>query len=215
MTKVKNKKRLTNRAGEAITRVDRGVGMPKELRIRLRAVTATNLNHAGSIQTSGYGCNLPYNPFQTFSTTDQPSYVLWLQQAYQNYYTVKSHIRVELINSTVADSIMVALGKDGNLTGTHTLNEISEQHGAVSGAVGYYSGGSNRLVLESSFYPRADIGIPPDGASNVGVTGSDPSDKYYWILGLIALAGGTGNVALKVSLEYDVVFSQLESPCPA
>jgi hypothetical protein len=188
--------------------------MPKDFGITVRAVSAWNLNHAGSLQTPGFGCNTPYNPFLTFTTSEQPAYVTWLQQCYANYYTVKSHIKVELINSTVADTVMVALGKDGNISGTHTYNEVAEQYGAVSGAVGHYTGGSNRLILQSSFKPMVDLGVPASNSKNVGDTGSDPSDPYNWILAIQAIAGGTGNIAAKVTVEYDLVFSQLESPSP-
>jgi hypothetical protein len=190
-----------------------GWGLPPHLGCKLKMSTTWNINHAGTFQTFGFSCNNPYQPCQTATTDEVPSYIGFLTQAYENLYVVRSKIRVELINSTVADSISVALGYDGNTAGATTINTLSETRDARGTTVGYYSAGNNKAVLSSQFTPERFLSIPPNSVNNICV-GDAPPDQYYWVLGLQSIAGGTGNVGARVVVEYDVVFTQLVAPPP-
>jgi hypothetical protein len=149
----------------------------------------------------------------TATTGEVPSYLGYLTQAYENLYVVRSRIHVELINSTVADSISVALGFDGNTAGATTINTLSETRDGVGKTIGYYSAGNNKAVLSSVFTPERFMSIPPNSVNNICVGGAPP-DQYYWILGMQSIAGGTGNLGARVVVEYDVVFTQLVAPPP-
>jgi hypothetical protein len=175
--------------------------------------TTWNINHAGSFQMFGFSCNNPYQPCLTATTGEVPSYLSFLTQAYENLYVVQSRMHVELINSTVADSLSIALGFDGNTAGATTINTLAETRGAVSETIGYYSAGNNKAVLRSQFTPERYLSIPPNSVNNICVGGAPP-DQYYWILGMQSIAGGTGNLGARVVVEYDVVFTQLVAPPP-
>jgi hypothetical protein len=191
-----------------------GWGLTPKLGVTLRAASVWNINHAGSFQTYGVSCNNPYQPFITATTTEVPSYLSYLSLAYQRVYTVASRVTVELVNSTVADTIACAVAMDGDTVGTTNINTLSETRAAQCRSIGYYSGGSNRAVLRSSFSPRQYIGVPPSSPDNTCVVGAAPPNQYYWIVGLQSVAGGTGNVSARIVVEYDVVFSELISPPP-
>lgn len=215
MNKVKDKSKMKRGKQSAPNKVvlKNGPGLPKIMSVTLRAASTWNLAYDGTFRTMGFGCNTPFSPFQTYTTAEVPSYIGYLTLAYEQCYVRASRIRVETINSTVADSISIALGKDGNLSGSHTLNSIGEQNGGRTSVIGYFSGGSNRGILVSDFRPGKDMGIPVNSPDNI-CTGGNPPNPYFWILGLQSVAGGTGNVGFKVIVEYDLDFVQLVSPPP-
>ena len=194
--------------------VHRGVGLPPKFGVTLRGTTAWNLNHAGSFQPFGVTCNDPYRAFATYTTSEIPSYLTFLSLAYDQLYVVRSRVRIELVNSTVADSIATVLGFDGNTAGTPTYDNVAESRDAKSRLVGYYSAGNNMSVFNSSYTPVKYQGIAPNSPDNICKAGAAPPNPYYWIGGIQAVAGGTGNVAARVIVEYDVVFTELKMPPP-
>ena len=194
--------------------VHRGVGMPPRLGITLRATTAWNLNHAGSFQPFGVTCNDPYRPFATYTTSEIPSYLTYLSLAYDQLYVLRSSVRIELINSTVSDSLATVLGFDSNTAGTPTYDNVAESRDAQSRLIGYYSAGNNMSVFNSSYTPTKYQGIAPNSPDNICKAGAAPPNPYYWIGGIQAVAGGTGNVATRIIVEYDVAFTELKMPSP-
>ncbi len=190
-----------------------GWGLPPHLGVTLRVSSAWNINHAGALQTFGVSCNNPYQPFITATTSEVPAYLSYLSTAYDNLYTVRSRIRVEMINSTVGDSLTTVLAYDGNTSGTLNVNNLCESRDAKALTIGYYTGGSNKSVLTGEFTPERYLSIPPSSVNNICVGGAPP-DPYYWIVGLQSIAGGTGNVGTRIVVEYDVVFTQLAQPPP-
>jgi len=192
----------------------RGVGLPPKFGTTLRASTAWNLNHAGTIQRFGVTCNDPYRPFATFTTAEIPAYLTYLSQAYDQVYVIRSRVHVELINSTVADSIAMTLGFDSDTAGTPAYNDIAESRDAQSRMVGYYTVGNNMTTFNSEYTSREYQGIPADSPDNICKAGVAPPNPYYWIAGLQSVAGGTGNVGARVIVEYDVVFAELKLPSP-
>jgi hypothetical protein len=192
----------------------RGVGLPPKFGTTLRASTAWNLNHAGTIQRFGVTCNDPYRPFATFTTAEIPAYLTYLSQAYDQVYVIRSRVHVELINSTVADSIAMTLGFDSDTAGTPAYNDIAESRDAQSRMVGYYTAGNNMTTFNSEYTSREYQGIPADSPDNICKAGVAPPNPYYWIAGLQSVAGGTGNVGARVIVEYDVVFAELKLPSP-
>lgn len=190
-----------------------GWGLTPKLGITLRATSVFNVTHAGTFQTYGVSCNNPYMPFITTTTSEVPSYLTYLSLAYSQLYTLSSRVRVEVLNSTCNDSIAVALGYDGNVSGTTSINTLSETRDSVSSTLGYYTGGNNRAVLQGSFTPMRYLGIASNSPDNI-CTGGAPPNQYYWVFGLQSVAGGTGNVCVRFVVEYDVVFSELVAPPP-
>jgi len=192
----------------------RGVGLPPRLGITLRASTAWNLNHAGTGQAFGITCNDPYRPFTTYTTTELPAYLTFLSQAYDQLYVIRSRVRVELINSTVADSLGTALGFDGNTGGTPTYEDVVESRDSQSRMIGYYTAGNNMAQYYSSYTPEKYQGVACNSPDNICKAGAAPPNPYYWIGAILSIAGGTGNVGARIVVEYDVVFAELKLPSP-
>lgn len=216
MVKTKTKQKRTKGSKQVATsklKLVDNPGMPDTFHIVLRASSSWNLNHAGTLNTMGFGCNTPFSPYYTYTLAEAPSYLTWLTNTYDTCYTKRSRIHVELVNSNVNDSLTVALGYESDLTGTPTINEIAESHGAKSSVVGHYSGGANRTKLMSHFTPMELMRVPYNSPLNLCASGSPPN-PYYWILGVKSIAGGSGNIGIKVIVEYDLEFAQLAKPAP-
>lgn len=188
-------------------------GFPSKLGMTLRASTSYNVAYAGTLVTHGVSCNNPFQPFITVTTTEVPSYLTFVSLAYDKIYVERATIRVEYVNSTVADSITTVLANDGTTSGVYTLNTLAESHDSQSRVIGYYSAGNNRADLHHQFTPQRYLGIAPNSADNM-CNGGAPANQYYWVVGMQSVAGGTGNVAIRIVVEYDVVCTELASPSP-
>lgn len=212
-TMVKRQKKSTRKARNKLV-LNKGIGPGHTTAITLVVSSQYNATHAGVLQTFGFACNYPAGPFQTFTTSEKPSYIDWLTLAYEAVYTRASRITVTAINSTIPDSIQFVLAKDGNTLGSHTINSLGEMRDSTSALAGYFTGGSNQVVLQSHFTPRGDMGIIPSSPDNISTLGAAPPNPYFWILGQQAIGAGVGNVALRVEIRYDLEFVQLISPAP-
>jgi len=190
-----------------------GVGLPPKLRMKVRAVSNHAYAIAGSTVSHAIGCNTPITPFRTVTTTNVPAYIDWLHDAYENIYTVRAHITVELLNVTVADSVFTVLSYDSDTTVSTDIASLGEQRGSKSRVLGYFSAGSNKAVLSSEFRPEINLGIPYNSVNNLCTTG-DPADPYFWVISVKSAGGGTGNIAYRIIVDYDVEFDQLIAPTP-
>jgi len=192
----------------------RGVGLPPRLGTTLRASTAWNLNHAGTVQPFGVTCNDPYRPFATYTTAEIPSYLTFLSLAYDQVFVTHARVHIELVNSTVADSLATTLGFDGNTGGTPSYNDVAESRDAQSRLIGYYTAGNNMAAFNSDYSPEKYQGIAANSPDNICKAGAAPPNPYYWIAAVQSVAGGTGNVGARIIVEYDVVFAELKMPSP-
>jgi len=202
--------RKTERNGNRIV-VSRGIGMPKQLRTKLRfcyngvvAVTGTNAGLA-------YGCNSPNQPNRTVGTTETPGYYTKLAALYDRVYTNSSTISVQLVNVTVADGVQVVLSNDSNSTVPTNIYEAMERTGAESSILGHYQGGDTQALFKHRWTPKPFIGVLPDSPDNT-VVAADPPNPYFWFTEFQSLGGGTGNVAYQVVIEYDLTFHELTLP---
>ncbi len=166
---------------------------------------------AATTNAMAFGCNTPNQPSRTFTTTETPGYWTRLFALYQHAYTVKSTIRVEVVNATVADAILCVLANDNNTTSPSDLNELIERTGSAKQTLGYFSGGDARAVFTHTWTPKPFLGVPADSPDNIVDTG-DPPNPFFWLVGLRSLGGGTGNVAVSVTILYELVFSELLLP---
>lgn len=189
------------------------VGLADRTRMTVRAATRYNIAHTGAIDSHAIGCNTPLVPFKSVTTGEVPNYITWMMQAYDMGYTVRSRIKVEITNSTVADSVLVALSFDGNTTVTSAIDTLAESRHAKSGMLSHYQGGRTHITLSNEYSPYKFQGFPYNSAANAFTT-TDPANPYYYILSVRSVAGGPGNVAVHVLVEYDIEFSELTSPAP-
>lgn len=188
-------------------------GMPSRQRITLRAVANYSVAVATPIVSHAIGCNTPNQPFRTVSTTDTPGYLSWLQDAYEHCFTRASRIRIELINTTVGDSIFTVLSRDSDTTVSTNISDLAETRRAQSKVLGYFSAGTNMVRFTDEFRPYQALGVAwnsPDNKVGVG----DPALPYYWIVSVKTSGGGTGNVAYRVIVDYDLEFADLKAPAP-
>lgn len=189
------------------------VGMPSVYRRTLVATSTYNTAVAGVQVSQTVGCNTPFQPFRTVTTSIVPQYLATLSSIYDRTYVERARIEVELVNATLADAVFTVLSHDGNSTVSTDINELSDYRYSQSKTLGYYSGGNVKAIYRSEFTPERHLGIPAIAAENVCL-GTDPSDPYFWCITVKPSAGATGNVAYKIRVVYDLVFSELKGPTP-
>jgi len=217
MTNKSTKRKTTQRGGNRGTVADamvvhRGIGMPRQFRTKVRMVTTGVASITGTATILGYGCNTPGQPCRSTTTTEVPAYFTKLAGLYDRVYTLSSRITVQTVNTTVADSVQVVLSNDGNIIVPGSMLELMERTGARSSVLGYYTGGSTAWSASSGWTPRPFIGVSPDSPDNTSVGSADPPNPYFWVLAMQSLGGGTGNLAYKAIIEYDLVFHELTNP---
>lgn len=202
-----------NQAQLANTVTVPGVGMPPRLRMTVRASNNYTISLATTIVSHAFGCNTPFQPYRTFTTTIQPTYLDWMFGAYTQVSVIQSRIKAEVVNTTVGDSIYTVLSRDSDVVVSTDINELADIRGAKSATLGYYSAGSNRVVHHSDYITKRDKGVPYNHDNNICTTG-DPSDPMFWVLSVKSAGGGSGNVVYRVIIEYDLEFAQLQAPTP-
>jgi len=187
--------------------------MPAVFRVSLRATSTYSTNIVGVQQSFAVGCNTPFQPFRTVTTSIVPQYMAFLGTAYDRVYVERAYIRVEVVNSTMPDAVYVVLSYDGNTTASTDINELADARYAQSHTLGYYSGGDTHTAFTAEFTPERLLGIPASSSENVCL-GGDPIDPMFWVLSIKPAAATTGNVAFKINVVYDLVFSELKMPAP-
>lgn len=202
------------KSNSSIVVLHKGVGLPPRLRTTLRVNATWNINHAGTSQTFGFTCNDPYRPCITFTTLEIPAYLTFLSQAYDRLFVISARIHLELINSNIVDSIATTMGYDSNLTGTPVFDNVAESRDAQSHSIGHFSGGSNKVSFNMRYTPEKYQALPHNSPDNICVAGAGPPNPYYWICAIQSIAGGSGNVGARVTIEYDTEFAELKLPSP-
>lgn len=190
--------------------IHRGVGMPKRFQTTLRTVFSGNLAATGTSNTLGFGCNTPNQPIRAVAD-EKPGYWARLYALYDRAYTLRSRIRVEVVNVTVNDGVRVVLSHDSTNVTSSVINDLAEKEGATEKMLGHFSGGRVLFDATHEWNPAGFISVRPDSTANT-VAGGDPPDPYFWILAYQTAAGGTGNMVYKVVIEHEVVFSELTFP---
>jgi hypothetical protein len=188
-------------------------GMPSRMRIWLRAAASYTAITGASTVSHAIGCNTPNAPFRTVATTNIPGYLTWLQDAYEHAFTIKSRIKIELINTTVADSVFSVLSRDSDTVVSTNIDELAETYKAQSKVMGYFSAGTNSVWYYDEFVPMEALGIAWNSPDNLVTTG-DPANPYFWVITIKSSGGGIGNVTYRVTVEYCLEFAQLKAPAP-
>ncbi len=187
-------------------------GMPLRLRTKLRFVKTYISAVTGLLQSTLFGCNTPVQPSRTVGTTDKPLYWTKLVSTYDKCYTVGSSIKVTFCNVTTADGVVVVLSTDNNSVSSTSLDELRERVDSKSGVLGYYTGGTTTWSATHHWEPKPYLGVAANSTNNISGSLTDPPDPYFWVLSLATTGGGTGNVAVTVEIEYDLVFFDLATP---
>lgn len=188
-------------------------GLPPQLGVTLKVSSLYNVSSAGSLIAHAISCNNPFQPFVTTTTSEVPAYLTYLSLAYQQLYVERANVRIEVVNSTVPDSVSTVLAIDGTPGGGHTMNTLAESLDSQARVIGYYTAGNNRAVLQHQFTPQRYLSIPPNSADNM-CTGGPPIDEYFWILGMQPISAGSGNIGVRIVVEYDVVLTEFVTPSP-
>jgi len=202
----------TSRQRDSVT-VPR-VGPTDTTRMTVRASCRfTEAVTSGSIFSYAIGCNTPITPFKTAQTGEVPSYLTWMKTAYDRGYTVRSRLRVEFINGTIADSLMCVQSYDGDTSVSTSIDTLAESRHAQSAVIGYYSGGKNAVTMYADYSPFKFQGFAYNSPDNA-FTSADPPQPYYWIVSFRSLTGGVGNMTVMMTVEYDIEFAELTVPPP-
>lgn len=190
------------------------VGLPDRLRMTFRAVERHNLALTDAISSIAIGCNTVAAPFKTVSGGEVCQYYEWIKAAYDRAYVIRSRIHVQIINTTVADSVLACLSYDGDTTVSTNMNSLCELPHSKDKLIGYFAAGTNSATFTNSYSPMKFQGFAYNSPENASDGLSEPSNPYYYILSLQSVAAGTGNMSVKVTVEYDVELTERISPPP-
>jgi len=126
----------------------------------------------------------------------------------------RSWLVLQVVNATMADAVSVVLSMDSNGTVSTDIDQLAEERHSQSRTLGYFSGGNTTVNFEGQFTPERYLGIPSASAENAIVGGAGPVEEYFWIVSVKPTAAATGNIAYRVKIVYDVVWSELKAPSP-
>lgn len=209
-----NKKRASEHSQMQIQHLGPQVGLPDRLRLTVRAVERHNVALTDAISSIAIGCNTVAAPFITVSTGEVCQYYEWIKAAYDRAYVIRSRIHVQIINTTVSDSVLACLSFDGNTTISTNMNSLCELPHSQDKLIGYFAAGTNSATFTASYNPLKFQGFPYNSPENASDGLAEPTNPYYYILSLQSVAAGTGNMSVKVTVEYDVELTERISPPP-
>jgi len=197
-----------------IPQMPRSTGMPSNFPVTLGFVTSYSVNVPGVIASQAFRCNNYLLPSGTVNTSATCSYSSYLGLAYERGYVRQAWISVEVVNATMADALSVVLSMDSNSSASTDIDQLAEDRYSQSATLGYYTSGNTTVTFNGHFTPEKHLGIPSTSAENASSGGTGPVEEYYWIVSVKPMAAATGNVAYRVKVVYDVVFSELKAPSP-
>lgn len=187
-------------------------GFPQRLGTTLRYTYTAVVSVTGTPSSTFWGFNTPNQPGRTLDTSAEPLYYSQLADIYANCYTTRARAKASVQNLTVADGILVILSHDDNDTTTSTSTALREKPFAQTGHLGHYQGGSTSYAGAITFAPQRYLGFGPSDVRNTVFEKLDPDDTYSFVVSVRSLGGGTGNIAVTVDIDYDVVFAQIRDP---
>lgn len=187
-------------------------GFPQRLATTLRYTYTAVVSVTGTPSVTFWGFNSPNQPGRTLDTAAEPLYYSQLAVIYDNCYTTRSRAKASVQNLTVADGILVILSHDNDGTTSSSSTALREKPFAHTGHLGHYQGGSTSYAGSIAFEPQRFLGFGPSDVRNTAVQSQDPDDIYTFVVSVRSLGGGTGNIAVTVDVEYDVVLSQIRDP---
>lgn len=191
----------------ALTTLSQGVGFPRKLHARHRYADAVILTSTtGAVVSYQWSCNGMYDPNIT-GTGHQPLYFDQLGAIYDHYTVFRSTIKYEILGTqTFAWSAYI----DDDTTITSSVVEAAEQ---VGGKTGLLSSQAVRpQVIQLSWDAKKFFGGDIFDNDNLqGTTAANPTEQSYFTILASTSDLSTGNLTIKVVIEYEVVWDELRT----
>lgn len=187
-------------------------GFPDRMQTKLRYNQTVTL-------TSGGGSVVGYQMFRMndiYSPTaggHQPMYRDTYAAIYENYAVVASRLTVKFINTSVANVFKVGAAIDSGLSTSTDAIELCERSHGQHTILPPIAGSLSSRTFTVPWNCRTILGIDPYTSDQyktpvVGIP-TNRSEVQAWVLDLTA---GTSSITLDVTIEYDVLFTELSTP---
>lgn len=188
-------------------------GFPDRLRCKLKYCDNLTLTSTtGSIGKYFFRANSINDPDLT-GTGHQPLYHDTFSAIYDQYAVISSHIVITAINRSTTDAALMALVKEDDGTGTTTVQTLLEAGHARYKLLTPLSGSSSKVILKQNFSAKKFLAIDPFTSQTYKTNfGSNPSEDADWMLSLVAYNSATLTVDFEVTIIYDCLFTELQTP---
>jgi len=167
---------------------------------------------AGVISQQGFRWNSIFDPDYS-GGGHQPLYRDTYATIYDHYAVVSARAKVTYLNSTADELAFVSCVTDDDLSPSGTVDTLAEQSHGYSTIIGSSNGGRPTATFELTWDCKKILRINPyDSQTYKTDFASNPSEQSLLWLSVVALNSGTATVVADVTIEYDVLFTELTTP---
>lgn len=169
--------------------------------------------------TSGGGTTVGYQMFRMndilipTSGGHQPMFRDTYASIYENYAVVASKLIVKFINTSTTNVFKVGAAIDATSSTSTDAIELSERSHGVHTILPPLAGSLSSHTFTVPWNCRMILGIDPYTSDQyktpIGSSPNNISEVQLWVLDLTA---GTAATTLDVTIEYDVLFTELSTP---
>jgi hypothetical protein len=156
--------------------------------------------------------NSTFDPDYT-SAGHQPLYRDTFAAIYDQYAVVRARAIVKFTNITGGSTFIVGCTTDDDTTTTSTSNTIIEQNHAQWAVLGVDVGGHDQHTFIVNWDSRRYLGIDPFTSQTYKTAnGTNPSEVSFLNIFAYERAGGTANCTFDITLEQEVLWTELQTP---
>lgn len=187
-------------------------GFPDRMQTKLRYNQTVAL-------TSGGGAVVGYRMFRMNDISaptaggHQPMYRDTYAAIYENYAVVASRLTVKFINTSTSSVFKVGAAIDSGISTSTDAVELCERSHGQHTILPPLAGSLSSRTFTVPWNCRMILGIDPYTSDQyktpVGGPPSNISEVQIWVLDLTT---GVSGITLDITIEYDVLFTELSTP---
>lgn len=189
-------------------------GFPDRLMTKLRySDVVTNASTSGALATHVFLWNSTYDPNYT-DVGHQPLYRDTYANIYDYYAVVRARARVRFDNTNTALGFVIGCTTDDDTSFSPTFQTLMEQAHGVNTTLTPLSGSHSSHEFSLTWDCASVLGIDPyTSQSYKTAVASNPTQISTLGCWSIPIDGSsTGNLQLRVDMEFDVLWTELTTP---
>ncbi len=186
-------------------------GFPDRLQTTLRYHFCGAVNSvAGATGKQVFRWNSTYDPDVT-NVGHQPMFRDSFATIYDQYAVISARAQIRFINPN-STSFLVGAVTDDDLTSATSTDALCEQNHGKRALLTPLTGSKSEEMIRMNWTCKDVLGIDPYTSQTYKTAiGSDPSEVSTLVLWAADLTGATNGVLVDVSLEMDVLFTELQT----
>jgi len=170
------------------------------------------LSAVGVINQYGFRWNSIFDPDYS-SGGHQPLYRDTYAGIYDHYAVVSARAKITFLNSTADQLAFISCVTDDDTSPSATVDTLAEQSHGYSTIIGSSNGGRPSATFDLAWDCKKVLRINPYASQTYKTdTGSNPTEQSLLWLSVVALNSATLTVVADVTIEFDVLFTELTTP---